>query len=159
MWHHCDTHILSFFKKLFPPGKLSKLGMFLEGLTHLWLKTASVFALAAQGCRCGVTGWAWPYTWWSQGEAQWSMLLSGDLLMRFAECKLILTPHIPNWRKTTMWGWPGVSQQHRLSGRLAAVPQDRLVPSCSLPVALPGDLCLGCADSESCPNPGSQTSQ
>lgn len=60
IWHtvtqmlcHCDTCILSFFKKLFPPGNVHqgnwarKLRVFLEGLTHLWLKTESVFVLAA----------------------------------------------------------------------------------------------------------------
>lgn len=45
--------------------------------------------VGCRGWRCGVTGWGvvTTYPWWSQGEAWWSLLLFGDLLMRFAKCK------------------------------------------------------------------------
>lgn len=108
--------------------------------------------VGCMGGRCGATGWAWPYPWWSWEEARWSLLLFVDLLSGIHR-----TQDLCSWswlRAFPAKGKPPHGDGLRL-GMAGAVAQagtkhpasagsnslgPGMGPSCSIPVALPGGL-------------------
>lgn len=145
LWH---TY-LEFLQKIISSGKTEQGGDVCGGPYSSLAEDSISLCI---GCP-GLQVWCYKLSRWSQGEAQWSLLLSGDLVMRLAEC--------PARGKPPRGGGlgPGSSTVSQVGSSGSRSPRTELGPSCSLPMALPGDLCLGCADSAPSPNPGSQTWQ